>query len=417
MKNQTLQKENYNKIYKKNISSILFSKNNKNMKKVNLAIIIIVFIETIFSLFMIDTIGNGSKTLNGVMFSAGQMSSLIFIMTGYTWYSKNKIKNKIEFKWLIVMTILGTLNLFIRYIFASNYKLLIFIPFYYLCPILLHAIQTFISKRHDDEKIYIKLTNIIMISTAMIFFILVYFISSDPELGLNTFILILLSAMAINFISFAILKKVKKGIRNHSLIDSNESIVVVGFGVVCGLAIFMAKQFFSSMDISAIPAIFIPIQLSVAALCGYIMLRSKKDLDNDYMKSLIMNVGIMIELGSVFISKSILVVQGESLNGYLVNIWIAVLCIAFLYGIIVAKRIIRDGIFRIIDSLTIISIFCSFYSLSILQSFDILFKSAAIGVDEFILFASILFNVINLTVSIWIWFLSLSKRNKEKVWK
>ena len=145
------------------------------------------------------------------------------------------------------------------------------------------------------------------------------------------------------------------------------------------------------------------------------MIINKNEFKTGFVKSYVWNMYSLLQLVLVFVSKQLMVQTGIPPN-YFLNVTIAT--IAILSGLIVMfiKNIVRNKIYLILDTLSVILMTMSISALGILTQMDTLSTVGGIGLDELFIFMPLIVIVVNTLISTIKWYNAWSKKEREMIW-
>ena len=115
------------------------------------------------------------------------------------------------------------------------------------------------------------------------------------------------------------------------------------------------------------------------------MLVGKNEFKTGFVKSYIWNISSLLQLILIFASKQLMIQSGTPPN-YFLNV--AVATIGILIGLIIlfVKNVVRNKIYLIFDTLSIVLMTMSIAALGILTQMNSLSVIGGIGLDELFIF-------------------------------
>lgn len=410
-----------NKIYKRNIEDILFSNIKKRTEKISKWFFSIVFLQTILSLFLLQFASNGD-ILDQVWFGVSFFYSLLFMSTGFKWYSKMEMSNTGQKKWFIVMTSLGVIQLPLKFLLSMKGIGLFLIPL--LMYVIVYIVRTTLNAKNtpNNLKWYFKYINtiiflIIGIMLPIGIMLMTKTISFSSEDSTGDVVIAFMSIFTIMLIGLVILKKIiRKKNAKLFLLDSS-LIAIFLFSLISGVDVWIIEVLIMHFHFAFIPIIVGILQIGMSVIVYFLMKKNNNEFESHFVKSFIFNLGIVIEITLVIFSKQMQSFLYRELESYYLNIITMSISVTILIFAYIKNNITRRKIYKIFDSLGITIMVGIIIAMSILENFGILSGLSLTKIDEILLYVPLTFISLNVLISLFDWILSTTNNNKEKIWK
>ena len=410
MKNEYPEK----RIYKEMLKNSLFSGQEKKKKKIDIIVLGFMFLVSGSLFAQVDFSSNGISSI-WLLVSIGLIG--LFVSIGYKWITMTERNFKRESIFFWFMIIISLINYPLFYIFKSDKSsflhIWIFIEILITC-IFFHELILFVNNKNTVQHIFKKILGISILSLMLILGAFAGLLA-EKVLNISIFIGIVLVVISILIIIMTIYKIILSP-KKESLIKINKGIRVILIGMISGSLTLIARVIFESSSIFTLwPIVISIVQIVVASSGIWIMIINKNEFKTGFVKSYVWNMYSLLQLVLVFVSKQLMVQTGIPPN-YFLNVTIAT--IAILSGLIVMfiKNIVRNKIYLILDTLSVILMTMSISALGILTQMDTLSTVGGIGLDELFIFMPLIVIVVNTLISTIKWYNAWSKKEREMIW-
>lgn len=403
------------KIYKKNIQNILFSKIKKNMKKINLYTFIYVFCLSLTTLLLIDYYAL-HDTLNAAWFGIDLFISILFIATGYSWMSKMQITNSNKKPWFITMYIFGALMIPFKFILSGQGISYMLVPLLAYIVVLLIYNFTHVPTSQLEGKTWtrwIKVINNLLLLLSLTIGILMMNKMIDPGKTSITFLsLIVLAYIGLNIYKWWITKNTIKG-----FLISTDSILIITLALVLATSMWSMKILIMHFSFGAIATGIGALQIIMLYFFIRLMKKDNNEFSSDFVKSYISNIGMLVQLVLIIISKEAETTLVGFSDAHYINIVLSGISIVAIMYYVYKKDITRRRLYRMLDTISLFVFAGSLIALSILQEMGVLQAASAIDIDEIIVYGSAGFISLNIIMSTFSWIGASTDKYKEKIWK
>lgn len=403
------------KIYKKNIQNILFSKIKKNMKKINLYTFIYVFILSLATLLLID-FSALHETIDAAWYSIDLFFAVLFIATGYSWVSKMQITNSNKRSWFVAMYVFGALMIPFKFLLSGQGISYMLTPFaVYLLIILVYNFMNLPTTqlRGRTWTRWISVINNILWLLSVIMGLL--FMSRTIDIGKTSITFISLMVLGIIGLNCFKLWTTRKTIKGFLL--TGDSVLIISLAVVLATSVWSLKILIMHFTFGAI-ALGIGIgQIVILYFFMRLLRKDDNEFSSDFIKSYIANIGMLVQLVLIIVSKEAQVNFVSYGDSHYINIVLSGISIVVIMYFIYKKDISRNKWYKLLDVISLFVFAGSLIALSLLQEMGILESASTLEVDESIVYGSAGFISLNIILSTFSWIFASTNKHKEKEWK
>lgn len=402
------------KVYKKGLYDVLFSKQNKLKKKINLIIFITFAVISIYSFVMISINDDDLKRMAWIFIS--QAFSILFAAAGYRWLNKAGINYKKELKWFYISIGIAFAFAFSHWAFSENntsFKMIWTFVLAFAFFLLAHSLFTAIRDSSRKWTKWIKPISLSSFIVSLSLGSLLIMQTVDVGRTIITFIVIFfLIPVGLLIYRAKITPRSAK-----SILENGNSLRVLIIALLIGPFVMGIKEFIFDFEFEASSFAIAGGQIIFGIISILMILNNKDEFKTSFVKSFVSNVGIFVQAGLILVARETQAAYTDYDYIYILNIIMGIGFVFALTFINAHFNVSRKSKFMLIDSITLFAFWSSMSTLVVLYLMDIngTFNNT-VGYDEAILYFPFVTILINLAMSTMDWWKLLSTKKREKIW-
>ena len=403
------------KVYKKGLYDVLFSKQNKFKRKINITIFILFSIISLYSFAVISFIDKDVKTMAWVLASQG--FSIIFASIGYIWLNKSGINYKQELIWFYISLGISFAIAFSHWIFMNvndgDFKNLIYFPILICFFVFIHSLHLAIKKGiRKPVNAALPASTFSFLLAIMIGTLLLKQVVTSLKTPITFIAIFFLLAVGLRIFAF-----IMRGRKAKVILENGSSVRVLITALLVGPIFAGIKEMIVDFEFDASSMGFIGGQIIAGALIIWLLVKSKNEFKTSFIKGYVLIVGIFMQAGLMLAAREIQTIYSSGGYQYVGNLIVGMLLVMIMSLINIRFNVARKPSFMFADS-AILFIFLG--SISALIIFYVLDVDGAfnndLAVDELMLYLPFAATIVNMAMSTFSWWKIMSNKKRERVW-